>query len=118
MLAVLQMALNLLAYPLYHSSYETFFAYDTYIDPGFSATLAVTRFMAVAARYEEREGGRVRGEGEGGGMGEGKGVKWGGGGEGMGEGKGVKWGGGGGRYGGREGVKWGGGVMGERKGVK
>ena len=40
---------DILDYPLYHSSYETFFAFDNYIDPGFLATKAITQLLGVAA---------------------------------------------------------------------
>lgn len=46
---VLQIKLPVSSYPLYHSSYETFFAYDTFMDPGFSATNTITQFMAILA---------------------------------------------------------------------
>ncbi|XP_025076798.1 glutamate carboxypeptidase 2-like isoform X2 [Pomacea canaliculata] len=36
-------------YPLYHSSYETFYAFDAFIDPGFTATAAITKLMAILA---------------------------------------------------------------------
>ncbi|PVD19368.1 hypothetical protein C0Q70_19856 [Pomacea canaliculata] len=39
--------LPIITYPLYHSSYETFFAYDTFIDPGFVANAAMTKVWGV-----------------------------------------------------------------------
>ncbi|KAK7115718.1 N-acetylated-alpha-linked acidic dipeptidase 2-like [Littorina saxatilis] len=44
-----EIEMPLSSYPLYHSSHETFFAYDTFIDPGFSATNTITQFMAILA---------------------------------------------------------------------
>lgn len=41
--------INILDYPLYHSSYETFFAYDNFIDPGFYATRMITQFLGILA---------------------------------------------------------------------
>lgn len=38
-------------YPLYHSSYETFYAFDAFIDPGFTATAAITKLMAILAMW-------------------------------------------------------------------
>ncbi|KAL8618688.1 hypothetical protein ACOMHN_048864 [Nucella lapillus] len=43
-----KVSLPVSTYPLYHSSYETFFAYDTFIDPGFTATASITHDLANA----------------------------------------------------------------------
>ncbi|KAL3881664.1 hypothetical protein ACJMK2_028074, partial [Sinanodonta woodiana] len=40
---------DILSYPLYHSAYETFHMYTTFIDPTFNYTLAVARLWAVLA---------------------------------------------------------------------
>lgn len=47
---LLQANLPIMTYPLYHSSYETFFAYDTFIDPGFVANAAMTKVWGVMTR--------------------------------------------------------------------
>nr|KAG5703745.1 hypothetical protein BaRGS_023034 [Batillaria attramentaria] len=44
-----KLKLDILSYPLYHSSYETFFFYDTYIDPGFNFTKAMAQMWALTA---------------------------------------------------------------------
>ncbi|KAJ8315195.1 hypothetical protein KUTeg_007345 [Tegillarca granosa] len=40
---------DILSYPTYHSAYETFYYYETFIDPGFNYTLAMARYWAVMA---------------------------------------------------------------------
>ncbi|XP_076465735.1 glutamate carboxypeptidase 2-like isoform X2 [Babylonia areolata] len=44
-----RISIPILTYPLYHSSYETFFAFETFIDPGFTATDSITKFLAILA---------------------------------------------------------------------
>ncbi|KAL3881371.1 hypothetical protein ACJMK2_027819 [Sinanodonta woodiana] len=39
---------DILSYPLYHSAYETFHMFTTFIDPSFNYTLAVTRLWGSA----------------------------------------------------------------------
>lgn len=40
---------NAAGYPLYHTSYDTFFAYDNFVDPGFTATGVITQMLGVMA---------------------------------------------------------------------